>query len=128
VAGLLIGADDYVLKPFDPDELIARVRRLLIRSDVLAKLVNGGRHGSYGLTDRELDVLGLLTDGLEQEAIAHELFISPKTVSTHIQRILTKLGVHSRAQAIALAYKENLLERPNDDGRRRVVRLLPTPE
>jgi two-component system nitrate/nitrite response regulator NarL len=122
VAGLLIGADDYILKPFDPDELIARVRRLLVRSNVFAKFVDGKRSGPSQLTDRELDVLRLLADGLEQDAIARELFISPKTVSTHIQRILTKLGVHSRAQAIALAFRENLVERRHGDGHLRVVR------
>jgi two-component system, NarL family, nitrate/nitrite response regulator NarL len=121
VAGLIVGADDYILKPFDPDELIARVRRLLVRSNLLARLVEKQRPGSFQLTDRELDVLRLLADGLEQNAIARELFISPKTVSTHIQRILTKLGVHSRAQAIALAYRENLIQRTDGEARLRVM-------
>jgi two-component system, NarL family, nitrate/nitrite response regulator NarL len=121
VAGLIVGADDYILKPFDPDELIARVRRLLVRSNLLARLVEKQRPGSFQLTDRELDVLGLLADGLDQDAIARELFISPKTVSTHIQRILTKLGVHSRAQAIALAYREKLIQRTDGEARLRVI-------
>jgi DNA-binding NarL/FixJ family response regulator len=105
VAGLLVGADDYVLKPTDPDELIARVRRLLARA-APAEEVPG--RGLPELTKRELEVLRLLADGLDQNAIAGQLVISCATVATHIQRILAKLGVHSRAQAVALAYREGL--------------------
>jgi len=50
-------------------------------------------------------VLDLLAGGSDPEEIARTLFISPKTVATHIPRILTKLGVHSRAQAVALALR-----------------------
>ena len=64
----------------------------------------------HALTPRELEVLGLLAQGLNQPAIAGRLFISPTTVGTHIQRILAKLDVHSRAEAVALAYRERLLE------------------
>jgi DNA-binding NarL/FixJ family response regulator len=108
-AGLLVGADDYVVKPFEPGELIARARRLLARSDARADAphVDGAK-----LTRRELQVLGLLGQGLNQKQIARELVISSKTVATHIQRILTKLKVHSRAQAVALAHRSGLLERP----------------
>ena len=51
----------------------------------------------------------MLAEGLDQDAVAGRLVISPKTVETHIEHILTKLGVHSRAQAVALAYREDLL-------------------
>lgn len=103
VAGLLVGADDYLVKPFDPDELAARVRAVLRRAQpsVPAPL--------QSLTRRELEVLRLLADGLDQRQIAAELVISAKTVGTHIERILGKLGVHSRAQAVALAYRDELL-------------------
>jgi two-component system nitrate/nitrite response regulator NarL len=103
VAGLLLGGDDYVVKPFDPDELLARVRRLLPAP------LNDGRRADK-LTTRELHVLSLLVDGLTQSEIAEKLFISPKTVGKHIEHILAKLGVHSRAQAVALAVRDGTIE------------------
>jgi DNA-binding NarL/FixJ family response regulator len=104
--GLLIGADDYLTKPVDPAELIARISRLVNRPRS-----NGEIPRSNGkleaLTQRESEVLELLAEGLRQEEIAERLVISPKTVATHIQRILTKLEVRSRAQAVSLALRED---------------------
>jgi DNA-binding NarL/FixJ family response regulator len=105
-AGLLIGADDYLAKPVDPGELIARITRLVDRPRS-----NGEAPSSNGklevLTRRESEVLDLLAEGLSQEEIADRLVISPKTVATHIQRILTKLEVRNRAQAVSLALRED---------------------
>jgi DNA-binding NarL/FixJ family response regulator len=61
------------------------------------------------LTKREMEVLRLLAEGHEQDDIASELFISRKTVGTHIEHVLKKLGVRSRAQAVALAYRDDLV-------------------
>jgi DNA-binding CsgD family transcriptional regulator len=61
------------------------------------------------LTNREVEVLRLLAQGMSNSEIAQKLFISPKTASVHVSRILTKLGVNSRAKAAAIAYEESLL-------------------
>jgi two-component system, NarL family, nitrate/nitrite response regulator NarL len=113
VAGLLLGADDYVIKPFDPDELLARVRRMIVRSGLVGSR-NGGdvSRNLFDLTKREREILAMLADGLSQKAIAEDLVISPTTVATHIQRTLVKLGAHSRAQAVAIAHREGLTRPP----------------
>ena len=107
VAGLLLGGDDYLTKPIDSDELLARVGRALTRAGS-SQNGNGGQAAAR-LTPRERDVLALLAQGLATAAISDELHLSPKTVGTHVQRILTKLDVHSRAGAVGVAYREGLI-------------------
>jgi DNA-binding NarL/FixJ family response regulator len=109
VAGLLVGGDDYIVKPFAPDELLARVRALIRRATPPSPpLPTVGSD----LTKRELEVLRLLVEGLEQSEIAERLVISPKTASTHTQNIFRKLGVRNRAQAVAAAYQLDLVVAP----------------
>src|SRR6266550_4366158 len=103
VAGLLLGADDFIVKPFDADELVARVRRFVNRKALLRDVAAGNGRSPH-LTRRELEVLGLLVEGRRQKEIAAQLVISQKTVATHIQNLLGKFGVHSRAELIARAY------------------------
>jgi DNA-binding NarL/FixJ family response regulator len=112
-AGLMLGADDYVAKPLDPAELLARVKRSLRRAGPAP--TNGHANGKHngddaGLSPREQQILDLLAEGRTQRQIADELVISSKTVATHIQHVLSKLGVNTRAQAVALAFRSGLVE------------------
>jgi DNA-binding NarL/FixJ family response regulator len=109
VAGLLLGADDFIAKPVSHDELRARAR-------VLTRRVQPARdscatHAEFGLTARELEVLQLLADGLDQNTIARRLFIAPKTVGKHIEHILEKLSAHSRAEVVSIAHRHGLAPR-----------------
>jgi DNA-binding NarL/FixJ family response regulator len=111
VAGLLLGADDYVTKPFDEDELLARMLRSLRRGKGHDNGTGNGarRTAQTSLTQRELEILRLLAQGLDQREIAEALVVSSKTIGTHIQHLLGKLGVHSRAQAVAEAFRCGLV-------------------
>jgi DNA-binding response OmpR family regulator len=103
VAGLLLGGDDYLVKPCAPDELLARVRCLVRRAPPAVATA------ASSLTSREAEILRLLAAGLEQDEIAERLLISPKTVAVHIGHINSKLGVRSRAQAVAAAFRDDLV-------------------
>jgi non-specific serine/threonine protein kinase len=69
---------------------------------------SGGATSTFGLTEREREVLRLLANGMTNNEIADALWISPRTASTHVGRILEKLGVNSRAAAVAIAFQHGL--------------------
>lgn len=104
VAGLLVGADDYAAESMDADEFVARVRRLIDRTRRNGNATVDLRR-LVMLTDRERQVLGLIAEGRSQKQVASALGISVKTVGAHVQNLLTKLGVHSRVEAVALAVR-----------------------
>jgi two-component system response regulator DevR len=111
VAAFAVGADEYLPKPVHAGELLGRLRRLSIRA--ASRVTTPRRLAS--LTRREKQVLSLLAGGLIQREIAGRLVLSDKTVGNYIQSVMSKLNVHSRAQAVALAYQGGLVEPPPAD-------------
>lgn len=79
---------------------------------LLPRLSQTDRRMESRLTGRELEVLGLLADGVPTQKIAERLYLSSNTVRNHSQRILSKLGVHSRLEAVAVALRQGLIPRP----------------
>ncbi len=115
------GASGYLLKSLDSDEFLSLLegikageapltRRTAAR---LLRLMSGSgsdsRSSATYLTARELELLGLVADGLPNKAIAQELSISENTVKYHMKNILSKLDVHNRTEAVAQAIRAGLI-------------------
>ena len=120
---LRAGASGFVLKDEPPEQLIAAVRTVAAGEALLSPSVTRSVIAHFTrqqrqrppraletLTSRELDVFRLIAAGLSNAEIGRELFISDTTVKTHVTRLLQKLEVRDRAQAIVLAYQCNLFE------------------
>ena len=114
------GAKGYMLKTSSADDILRAVRtvakgELAIETEVSQKVEYHRNHIELheDLTARERDILGLLAKGYENQRIADELFISLKTVKTHVSNILSKLEVSDRTQAVVYAFQHHLV--PQDD-------------
>ncbi|ADH70305.1 response regulator transcription factor [Nocardiopsis dassonvillei] len=109
------GATGYLLKDASPDELLRGVRAVHRGESVLAPTAvrhlmgQVRRPAGQSLSDRELQVLGLVADGASNRAAAARLFISEASIKTHLQHVYNKLGVRDRAAAVAEAYRRGLL-------------------
>jgi len=124
-AALRAGAAGFVLKHAAPAELVMAVRRVAsgegwLDPAIVPRLVQhvtalpdvGVRPPSLDpLTDREVDVLRLIAEGLSNAEIAGVLFLSVGTVKVHVSRVLTKLGLHDRTQAAVVAHRHGLTGR-----------------
>jgi DNA-binding NarL/FixJ family response regulator len=122
---LRAGAAGFLLKDAPSSRLIAAVRAAatgdsLIEPSITKRLVERFAEPAPStalparlsqLTDRELEVLVLITRGLSNAEIAAEMVVAETTVKTHVARILTKLGVRDRVQAIVLAYETGFVRR-----------------
>jgi DNA-binding NarL/FixJ family response regulator len=120
---LRAGASGFVLKDDPPEQLIAAVRTIaageaLLSPAITRRVIQHFTHldkraapqAVETLTTREMEVFGLITRGLSNAEIGRELFISDTTVKTHVTRLLQKLDLRDRAQAIVLAYQTGLFD------------------
>jgi two-component system NarL family response regulator len=110
--GLRAGAKGYLLKDAEPKELLDAIRAVHkgqkhIPPRVGAKLLE--RMASPELSDRELEVLQLITTGKSTQAISKALYITERTVNFHINHILSKLGVEDRTQAVIVALRRGIV-------------------
>lgn len=108
------GATGYLLKAERPEELFAAIHaaaqgRTTLSPPVASRVMARMRKPLPTLTERELDILAQLSHGLGNREIARALFISEATVKTHLGRIYDKLGVDTRAGAVAVAKEQRLL-------------------
>jgi DNA-binding NarL/FixJ family response regulator len=124
-AALTAGASGFLLKDVSPEHLVAAVRLVRTGDALLAPAITRRLiecfarrdepahrrvHGDLSqLTPRELEVLRLLATGMSNAEVADRLVLSPTTVKTHVARILSKLELRDRVQAVVLAYETGLV-------------------
>jgi DNA-binding NarL/FixJ family response regulator len=121
---LRVGASGFLLKDSEPDELLHAVRvvaggEALLSPSVTRRLIENfvaarprppaGAAALNGLTDREREVLRLIALGMSNAEIAAGLFIAEQTTKTHVSRILAKLGLRDRVQAVVFGYESGLV-------------------
>lgn len=114
LAAIEAGAAGYLLKDASADDLAAGVRAAAAGESVLApsiaqRLVQRTLQPQRTLSPREIEVLDLVAQGLSNDAIGKQLFLSQATVKSHLVHIFTKLGVDSRTAAVAAARAQRLI-------------------
>jgi DNA-binding NarL/FixJ family response regulator len=117
------GASGFLLKDVPPEQLVAGIRVIAEGESLLAPTVTRRLIEAFlrerprapepppalaELTERELEVLGLIARGLSNSETAEELVVSGTTVKTHVARVLSKLGLRDRVQAVVLAYETGI--------------------
>ncbi|MGO1256595.1 MAG: response regulator [Microbacterium gubbeenense] len=108
------GAAGYLLKDVDPEVIIDGIQRaaagdVVLAPDLASRVLRGIRSPLPKLTDREIEVLRLLSTGATNREIARALFVTEATVKTHLVHIFTKLGVDTRSRAIHVARERGLI-------------------
>jgi len=111
------GAIGYLLKDVSADELVEAIRaahagRATLSPEAAQALVETANQPpapGLDLTERELEVLALMVEGLNNTQIAGRLSVSPSTIKSHVSNILSKLGVASRTEAVTLALRKRIV-------------------
>jgi len=116
---LCAGASGYLLKDSSPEKIISSIKEvrlggapmsMTIANKVLKMFSNfKPQKKDYGLTEREIEILQCIVDGLTKQQIAEKLFLSFHTVNTHIKNIYNKLHVHSKSGVVTKVFKENII-------------------
>lgn len=117
------GARGYVTKDADPDILVQAVRKIAddgkfidpaLVETMVFEMPDTEQGPDDKLTDRELQVLRLVVEGKSLNAIADELHLSPKTISSHKMRIMAKLGVNNNADLVRYALRYDIADKQNN--------------
>jgi DNA-binding NarL/FixJ family response regulator len=117
---ILAGADGYLLKKTTPVQVLSSLKECMeggspITPSIAKKVLNlfkqkiPKKNDDFALTQREIEILNCLVDGMNNETIAKKFFISVQTVRNHIRHIYEKLQVHSKSQAVVKAIREGLV-------------------
>ncbi|WP_072801788.1 response regulator [Rhodococcoides yunnanense] len=124
LGALRAGASGFLLKDTPPEDLVSAIRSVAVGDAVVSPKVTRRLLARFisddaaptrdpemlnALTEREREVLSLLATGMSNAEIARSLVLSEATVKTHIGRVLTKLGLRDRVQAVVLAYETGLV-------------------
>lgn len=114
---LKAGAISYLLKNVTAEELAVAIKGAVTgqsklspeATQALVQSIKEPKILNYDLTDRETEILALMVEGLGNNDIAQRLVVSPSTIKFHVSNVLSKLGVTSRTEAVALALKQHLV-------------------
>ncbi len=115
---LKAGAISYLLKNVTAEELADAIKAAVVgqsklspeATQALIQSIKEPKATDYQLTEREKEILGLMVEGLGNNEISQRLVVSPSTTKFHVSNILSKLGVKSRTEAVALALKQKLVK------------------
>ena len=108
------GATGYLLKDAEPETLLRAVHdsaagRTVLAPSVAGRLVDRARQPAANLTAREIEILGMVADGMSNQAIGRKLFITEATVKSHLVQVFSKLNADSRTAAVVEARRRGII-------------------